>query len=562
MFDFIKKHNEFFTFAALFIIFYFIFFFGTGSYPLMDIDETRYASMAHDMFRSKDFMTLYLNGEYFFEKPPLYFWLECLSFGLFGKVNEFTVRFPVSAMGFLSSFLVYFAGRKVVSREFGIISALILATSAEFFILSKFAILDIVLCFCTTFSIFFGFMTLFCEEKSKKYFWWLFYLFSALAVLAKGIPGFVLPFGTMFFSYIAAKKFKELFKPIFFIPGTIIFLCIVLPWHILMLKTHDPLFFNEYIMKHHLARFTTSAELGRKQPFYFFILTILGGFFPWTLPLIATVKIWFGKILLLFKNRFNFEKYDNYGKFLILNGIAAVLTLLFFSASSTKLVTYILPIYPFLACLAAPVFLCSNENKYNKPVRITEIMLGCIFLAVGLIVPSVRYFSHILDKIPNDNFIITFLLISGLFLIIKNKCSGFAPFVFLMTGLSAFGVPYGFNVDYSFGQNDLMTYAKSAKFNNLQLASFGFGKRYSLNYYYEKHVIYETLPVYENLKNLLKDKNTVIIVKNKDFNEIKKNADFQIIEKGVKYTLIKGNNYGNENKSYSKRRRFRNVRNS
>ena len=40
---------------------------------------------------------------------------------------------------------------------------------------------------------------------------------------------------------------------------------------------------------------------------------------------------------------------------------------------------------------------------------------------LGLIVPSVRYFSHILDKIPNDNFIITFLLISGLFLIIKNK---------------------------------------------------------------------------------------------------------------------------------------------
>ena len=136
-YNFIKKHSEFFTILSLAIILYFIFFFGIGSYPLMDIDETRYASMAHDMFRSKEFMTLYLNGEYFFEKPPLYFWLECLSFGIFGKVNEFTVRFPVAMLGTLCSFLMYFIGKKIVSRNYGFISALILATSAEFLILSK-----------------------------------------------------------------------------------------------------------------------------------------------------------------------------------------------------------------------------------------------------------------------------------------------------------------------------------------------------------------------------------------------------------------------------------------
>ena len=162
--NFFKKRPELCTFVGLGLLLFLIFFFGIGTYPLMDIDETRYASMAHDMFRSKDFMTLYLNGEFFFEKPPLYFWLECLSFGLFGKVNEFTVRFPVAMLGFLCSYLVYFIGKKVVSKNFALISSLILATSAEFFILSKFAILDIVLAFCTTFSIFFGFMTL--DRKS------------------------------------------------------------------------------------------------------------------------------------------------------------------------------------------------------------------------------------------------------------------------------------------------------------------------------------------------------------------------------------------------------------
>lgn len=549
-FDFIKKHPDLFTFLGLCIVFYFIFIFKTGSYALMDIDETRYASMAHDMFRSKDFMTLYLNGEYFFEKPPLYFWLECLSFGLFGHVNEFTVRFPVATLGILSSFLVYFTGKKVISREFGIVAALILATSAEFFILSKFAILDIVLCFCTTFSIFFGFMTLFCEEKNKKYFWWLFYAFSGLAVLAKGIPGFVLPFGTMFFVYITAKKFKELFKPIYFIIGSLIFLSVVLPWHILMLQIHNPDFFNEYIMKHHVARFTTSTDLGRKQPFYFFILTILWGFFPWIIPAIATCKKWFSDTVNTIKNDFDFEKLDNTQKFIVINGIAAILTLVFFSASSTKLVTYILPIYPFLACLTAKLIIdYSKQEKINKFIGMITCLLGTIFIIAGLAVP---YF--ILPFFPSeiDGFAFELapfspiLLIGGLLLLvftIKNqKKRLFLSVIAIMTALSSIGIPTAFNFDYLFGQNDLMKFAKYAKENNYQLASFGFGRRFSLNYYYGKHVIYEQFPLYDRLNNLLKDKNTVIVVKNKDLEEYKKQADFDVINSGsdIKYSLIKG----------------------
>lgn len=173
-FDFIKKHPEWFTILGLCIVFYFIFFHNIGAYALMDKDETRYVAMARDMFNTKDFLTLYLNGDYFFEKPPLYFWMECLSFGLFGKINEFTARFPVAVCGALCSFLVYFTGKKIVSRAFGVISALVLATSLEFVILSKFAILDIVVSTLICFSIYSGIMTYFCKENNKKYFWWLF----------------------------------------------------------------------------------------------------------------------------------------------------------------------------------------------------------------------------------------------------------------------------------------------------------------------------------------------------------------------------------------------------
>ena len=51
-------------------------------------------------------------------------------------------------------------------------------------------------------------------KNHKKYYWWAFYLFLGLAVMAKGIPGIAIPLGTVFFTSIMAKKFKEVFERI------------------------------------------------------------------------------------------------------------------------------------------------------------------------------------------------------------------------------------------------------------------------------------------------------------------------------------------------------------
>ena len=58
-----------------------------------------------------------------------------------------------------------------------------------------------------------------------------------------------------------------------------------------MLKKYDPLFYNEYIIKHHLHRFinTSNNEIGRKQPFYYYFLTILWGFIPWIFSALTVV---------------------------------------------------------------------------------------------------------------------------------------------------------------------------------------------------------------------------------------------------------------------------------
>ena len=538
--NFVLKHPELFTILGLSILFYFIFFHNIWAYALMDVDESRYVSMSKDMFHTKDFLTLYLNKQFFFEKPPLYFWGECLSFAFWGRVTEFTARFPVALDGMLCCFTVYFLGKRIISRGYGVVSSLIFATSLEFLILAKFAILDIVVATCIGFSLCFGIFTNFCQEKHKKYCWWLFYIFSGLAVMAKGIPGFVIPFGSMFFISLYSKNFKEIFKPLYFIPGIILFLLITLPWHIIMLKMHDPLFFEEYIVKHHIERFIGGNELGREQPFYFYILTLLWGFFPWIFSVLA---VFIRKIV---KKDFVFKNVTNIQKFLVYNGIITLFVLVFFSASDTKLVTYILPIYGSLACLGGYIWTRYIEKgEYSKIINITVYILGGIFILASIIALFTPLYlpaqlnSDIASAKP---LCISLLFIAGLASIIfakKEKYIGvFFTYVLFMLILSAFGTEKFFEIDYKFGQDDLMRFAEYAKVHNKTLTAYKFDRNYSLIFDSGQPVEYGLFYNIEDLKNELKEQNNLVIVQYKHMNKDFKNLNYKVIDKGRKYMLI------------------------
>lgn len=566
--EFVVKHQELFTILGLGILFYFIFFHNIWAYALMDVDESRYVSMSKDMFNTKDFLTLYLNNEFFFEKPPLYFWGECLSFALFGKITEFTARFPVAMYGTLCGFLTYFIGRKIISRSYGVVSALILSTSLEFLILSKFAILDIVVATCVWFSLCFGILTTFCEEKNRKYFWWLFYIFSGLAVMAKGIPGFVVPFGSLFFIYIfnsflakheqierplqgegcpkdrrglVIPTFKTIFKPQYFLAGFVLFFLITLPWHIVMLKIHDPLFFQEYVIKHHIARFLGSNEIGRQQPFYFYFLTILWGFFPW---IISTLVVFIRKCI---KRDFVFTGLTNTQRFLIYNGIIAIFTLLFFSSSKTKLITYILPIYPSLACLGGYIWTKYIEKgEYSRFINKTVYVLGGIFILASIIAIFTPLFlpaQLVLDISSAKSLCITLLFASGLASILfakKERYLGvFFSYVLLMLALSAFGTEKFFKIDYKFGQDDLLKYAQIAKNENKTLTCYRFTHKYSLIYYGGKPVEFlgkESTPA--DLKTALEKPNNLVIIPHKTIDTEVESLNYKAIEDGRKYTLV------------------------
>ena len=550
--EFIKKHQEICTIGGLAIVFYLLFFFNIGNYALMDVDETRYVAIARDMFHSKDFLTLYLNGEFFFEKPPLYFWNECLSFFLFGgQINEFSARFPVALLGFLFSFMVYFTSKHWVDRKFGIFTSLVIATSLEFVILAKYAILDIVLTFYICLALICYFATYFCKENHTKIYWWMFYIFMGLGVMAKGIPALAIPFGGAVLCSFLTKNLKKLFNPKYFITGIVLFSVIVLPWHIIMLKMHGGIFFFEYIVKHHLQRFINSADIGRKQPFYYYFLVVLWGFFPWILSM---VSVCIERIKNIKTNKF-YEKYicfnnlDNTHKLIYISWIFVFWIMLFFSSSSTKLATYILPIYYPLAIIAGLVWRDYTEGqKHIKPINISVIFAGILFIIAataamfsGLYIPQdiyqyfcdVKWFWVILFFV--------FGILSVIFVKNKKYLWTFILYVCFMVVLSMFGTKQIFEIDYKFGQNDLIEFAKYAKEKDKTLSANGMNRKYSLLFYNDEIVDYNNQQMDINtIKEDLMRKNNYVILKKDCFKEIEDHLNYRIIKDGKRYIMIEG----------------------
>ncbi len=461
--NFFNKRDN--LFLILFISFAIIYVMLLGAYPLLEPDETRYVTMARDMFTSGNYLTLYLNGEYFFEKPPLFFWLESLSFWFFKDISEFTARFPVVILSLLPLGLLFFLSEKVKNQKFAFLNSAILLTTLEYVLITKIAMLDSVLTSLVSSSVLCYFFTFFVSEENKKYFWYSCYILMGLAVLAKGIPGVVIPAGTILAGTIIFRTYKE--TTLKNMPaGIVLFLIIALPWHIIMLLKHGSLFFNEYIIKHHLMRFLGAEVIHRNEPVYFYFVTLLWGLFPWIFSLLSSLRK---------PRKFNLE--NGYDKFLVLNITAILVILLFFSCSGAKLITYILPVYPFFAVLIGHIW---YERSMKK----------------------------------------------------------FMVIVAVMTILGGFASPFGYKLDYSFGQNDLMQFAKMAKDNNYTISTYKTGKKYSLLYYSGlKNVEFHTGENPEWLRNELCRKNNYLIVRNKEIKDLPVNTE--IVKQGVKYSIIK-----------------------
>ena len=124
----------------------------------------------------------------------------------------------------------------------------------------------------------------------------------------------------------------------------------------------------------------------------------------------------------------------------------------------------------------------------------------------------------------------------------KNKIGVFACYVLLVLITSAFGTKLFYNMDYEFGQNDLMKFAKYAKENNKKLVVLNDERKYSALYYYGGKVFFISQDDKKEMAKfgqMLDDKDVVVIVRERKMPKVDETLDFDVILDGRKYSLIK-----------------------
>ena len=118
----------------------------------------------------------------------------------------------------------------------------------------------------------------------------------------------------------------------------------------------------------------------------------------------------------------------------------------------------------------------------------------------------------------------------------------FAFYVALILIISAFGTKIFYNIDYKFGQNDLMNYAKWAKENNQNVVVLNNGRKYSVLYYYGDKITYLSIDDEDNRiqnDNKVFAQETIVIVRNKDLPELKKLYTIDTVDEGRKFSMVR-----------------------
>ena len=383
--------------------------FGGAGLGLVGADEPRYAQIAHEMLDKLDHahtlrerlsacVTPYLYGRPWLEKPALYYWRAMYVFKEFG-VHDWVARLPSVSFALWLVGLTYLHMRRF--RPGGHLdAALITAACVGILGFSRGASTDMQLAAPLSIGLL-GWYAWY-ETKSK---FWLFdiYFFTAVATLAKGpvAPFLVLVIVGAF--ALLRKEYWIFWKSLWW-PGILLYFAIVLPWFIAV-QHQNPTFFDEFFLQHNLERFATN-KFQHQQPFWYYLIVVLLATMPWTVIAIRAVVDGVRVSVVEWRIRHRFpgrpktstavsQPGDAFPEFLVL---WALIPIVFFSFSQSKLPGYILPSLPPITILSGDFLFRARARGLQRWVLFGHALLVGVITAAVLLLPW--FVAHGVKQMP------------------------------------------------------------------------------------------------------------------------------------------------------------------
>ncbi len=423
--------NRILPFATVCLLSSCLLFAELGKYPLFNPDEALYAEPAREMLENGDFITTYLNYVIRFTKPPLVIWAQSLGITLFG-VNEFAVRFFEAACGLGLVAATYIFTERLVNRRAAVVAAVTLTTAPLFIGTAREAITDMPLSLFIAGAMMCFFLG---RKEGKTRPLWLGWMLTGLSVMTKGPVGLVLPVGILLACALLQGRMRTILQDYKVLPGLAIVGLIALPWFIAEITITRGAYFHEFILRENFQRFTSAID-SHGQPWWYHIAAMFGGFAPWSLFLPAAFAAVLPELVQALRNLFapltrmaalgarpsNAPQNNSTDKkasdcsnsrnpnafasssSLLPSGTAenvegvepslalyctmwSLGTLIFFSASVSKLLPYTMPAYPALAVLVAIEFERIIQFRDNRRALIPVCLIAGLFACASGLLP-------------------------------------------------------------------------------------------------------------------------------------------------------------------------------
>lgn len=360
-----------------------LFFSANGQLLITDPVESNYALTAGEMLVSGDWLSPRIYGNYWYDKPWLFYGELLVSFRIFGE-TPFAARFFPAVFGTIGVLQTYWFAQKLYNRKTGFLSGLIMATTVEYFYLAKAVVTDM-----TLFVFMDGALMLFYVAKTRQRprLYYGAYLLAGLAILTKGPIGLVLP-SLIILAYLLGNRDSHTLFHMKLCRGLLLSLSIAALWYGPMVQLHGSAFLEGFIGVHNILRATVS-EHPRNNTWWYYFLIFLIGCFPWSLSLPWLWKKYGKTLRIRFRCHTFWQSLDDRQRFLFL---WVSVTWLFFECMATKYPTYTFPYLPPLAMGLAASLDTLQEEYWAKRLA-AGLALVFLVLSHTVAVPLCRQSS-------------------------------------------------------------------------------------------------------------------------------------------------------------------------
>jgi dolichol-phosphate mannosyltransferase len=357
------------------------------SYPLLEPDEGRYAEVTREMLTSGDWIVPTLNGQPFYDKPPLFYWLGAASFRLFGT-TEWAARFVPALAAFFTVCAVFALGRRSVGARPSFLAALGLALTVGFIQIGRIVILDSLLTLFVTLSLLTALEVI--RRQTNHWPWWVASsICCALGVLTKGPIALVLVIPPVVaYSWLNRDTARLTLAHWGVFAGLVLGLSA--PWYVAIIA-RDPKFAYYFFVDQHLVRFWMKEY--HAEPMWYYVPVLLVGCLPWSFLFFPFIRFLFSRSADIRRLR-----QPELGYFLLWAGWVV----LFFSLSSGKLPPYMLPAMPAIALmigcyLDCALFQRSAASLFPRVRRLVPRLVVVALLVTWLVTSVVAWQMHLIS---------------------------------------------------------------------------------------------------------------------------------------------------------------------